>query len=155
MVKTITAQLITDSTIEESIERIENLFVEESIKYKSDLNSIYSTNVPLPLFGFDLRQYSRRNWIGINPFIFISRIKVLLNKTNDDSVLINITIRQNRALIIYSFILLLLLIVAVNLPQAWIGFLFFVFFALLFFGFIFLLCINRFIKKEIIDAISS
>jgi len=152
-IKKLTTELKTDSTIQNLISRISDVFSDESIKFVTSTDSIRSTKVPLPLLSFDLRQYTRRNWVGINPFIFISEIMVILSKMDENNISIKLTIDQTRAVFIYAIILFLLSFVAINLPKGWIGILFFGSLACICYGFIFLLCINRFIKKEIVDEL--
>lgn len=135
------------------IGRIEKLFTDESIKFKSDSDSICSQRVALTILGIDPRKYSRKNWLGINPFTYISQIKVSISEIKDNNVILNISINQTRAVVLLLIALSLFAGVAFQLPEAWIGILFFSFFASLSTSYIFWLCIHRLIKREIINSI--
>ena len=39
-------------------------------------STIASTRTPFAIFGVERKIYTRRNWVGINPFVFISGVQV-------------------------------------------------------------------------------
>jgi hypothetical protein len=159
--KNITFTLNTVVSTNDTIMRISNLLTSEHVKFQADLNSVRSKEIPLPLLSFDKRLYTKRNWVGINPFIFVSEINFFIKESHFQQTQIDITICQRRAIVMYlSFIFLLffvlieaaldnhiypniltlLLIIAVIMP-------------ILVHLFIFEFCIKGLIKSEIKDAI--
>jgi hypothetical protein len=160
--KNITFTLNTVLSTSDAIMRISNLLTSEHVNFQADLNSIRSKEIPLPFWNFDKRLYTKRNWIGINPFIFASGVNFLIKESHFQQTQIDITIYQRRAIFmyvlfifllfcvliaaafdnyIYPNILTLLLVIAVIIP-------------ILVHLFIFELCIKRLLKSEILDAIA-
>ncbi len=137
----------SDHSIKSALRGIEDLFNYESIKFLSDSNSIRSVQIPMPIVSFDRRFYSKKNWIGINPFIYISSIEINFKKPSTGKVIVDITIGQKRTFIIYLIVLLLTGMVAINLPNYWAGISLFSLVAI--FTFIFKVCVKKLIKYEI------
>ena len=79
----IVIKLRSNLSLSNTLKQIEDLFSHESITFYSDSDSITSTDIPLPILSLDRRMYTRKNWMGINPFIFITSIKVSLSKLNE------------------------------------------------------------------------
>jgi hypothetical protein len=75
-------------------ERIEGLLSKEGVKYRASDLSIVSTQTPIVLLSIQPKLYSHSNWVGINPFVYISGVNVLF-KPGDGGVT-NVTVRVNR-----------------------------------------------------------
>ena len=159
--KNITFTLNTVLSTSEAIMRISNLLTSEHVNFQADLNSIRSEEIPIPLFSFDKRLYTRRNWVGINPFIFVSGVDFLIKEPCSKQTQINITICQGRAILMYVFFVLFFLCIMVaaifenRLYPNILTFLiiFAVTVPILVHLFIFEYCIKKLIKSEIIDTI--
>ncbi|HXX36088.1 MAG TPA: hypothetical protein VEM15_16580 [Thermodesulfobacteriota bacterium] len=160
--KNITFTLNTGLSANDAMIRISNFLTSEHVDFQADLNSVKAEGIPIPLFSFDKRLYTKRNWVGINPFIFVSGVNFLIKESHSKQIQIDVNIRQGRAIFMYVFfvlfflcimaaavldsylypnILILLLIIAVTLP-------------ILVHLFIFELCIKRLIKSEIKGVIN-
>ena len=75
-------------------ERIEGLLSKEGVKYRASDLSIASTQTPIVLLSIQPKLYSHSNWVGVNPFVYISGVDVLF-KPSDGGVT-NVTVRVNR-----------------------------------------------------------
>jgi len=56
--------------------RIGDLFAAEGVQYRTEGFSILSTRTPIVLHGFQRIHYSKRNWVGLNPFTYVSSVNV-------------------------------------------------------------------------------
>jgi hypothetical protein len=137
----------------DTIKRITDLLACEYVGFRADQNSIKSTHVPFPILNIDKRMYTRKNWVGINPFIFISGIEIFLTESNIRETQIDIIVDQNRAILIYLFILCITLLVALAIPILWIGISLFLFIGIITHLFVFNVCVKRLIKSEILNEI--
>jgi hypothetical protein len=55
-------------------------------------NSLTSASIALPLLSPDRRAYSRDNWIGLNPFVYLSSIVVSANAGNSSETRVAISV---------------------------------------------------------------
>ena len=152
--KKITLRLCSKLSIGDTIRRIADLLAHEHVNFNTSPNSIRSTHVPFPIVNFDKRMYTRKNWVGLNPFIFISTIEIFFKELNTKETGVDICIDQQRAIIIYLCLLCLILLVALAIPILWGGISFFFFIAIVTRLFIFNLCIRKLIKSEIVNEIT-
>ncbi|MGH9638459.1 MAG: hypothetical protein ACRD3Y_00235 [Bryobacteraceae bacterium] len=75
-------------------ERIETLLSKEGVKYKAVGLSVASTRTPIAVVGIEPKLYSRSNWVGVNPFTFVSGVEVQCEQCDND--LTKVTVRVNR-----------------------------------------------------------
>src|SRR5580658_5678510 len=75
-------------------ERIEDLLSKEGVKYRVANLSIVSVRTPIVVVGIQPKLYSHRNWVGLNPFTFVSGVEVQCEQV--DSGLTKVTVRVNR-----------------------------------------------------------
>jgi hypothetical protein len=75
-------------------ERIEALLSKEGVKYKTADLSVASTRTPIAVIGIEPKLYSRSNWVGVNPFTFVSGVEVQCEQR--DNELTKVTLRVNR-----------------------------------------------------------
>ena len=151
--KKVRIRIVSKLNVQDTLKQIKKLFKEESIQFNIDKYTIKSSKIPLPLLSFDYRQYSRKNWIGVNPFIFISSILIKIEELDNNKIIANVIIDPTRAILAYIFILLLVCIVSMSLPLSWIGIIFFLVFSIFSGFFIFYVCIKKLIFVEISNAI--
>jgi fatty acid desaturase len=85
------------------MQRIENLFAREGVQFSRDQLSIKSTETPLAILGIQRRLYSRRNWVGLNPFAFVSGVEVRCESGESRVVRIGVHIDQFRTFIWVAF----------------------------------------------------
>lgn len=64
-----TFTLISDLSVNEAQQQMTKLFDSESVEYQVESNKIRSLKMPVILLSIDSRMYTKRNWVGINPFI--------------------------------------------------------------------------------------
>ena len=61
---------------ETTIARVGDLLAKEGVKYRTEGLSIFSISTPIALLSSQRTLYSDRNWVGLNPFSFISGVDV-------------------------------------------------------------------------------
>jgi hypothetical protein len=75
-------------------ERIEGLLSKEGVKYTATNLAIASIRTPIVVLGIQSKLYSHSNWVGLNPFAFVSAIDLRFKE--DESGLTRVTVRVNR-----------------------------------------------------------
>ena len=80
------------------IQRMEELFTRENVQFRPGDLSISSIKTPIAK-GIQPKLYSKRNWVGLNPFAFISGVEVQCKSSGGDVVRVNVHIDQFRAFI--------------------------------------------------------
>jgi hypothetical protein len=75
------------------------------VEHRVEGNCITSTDIPIPLLNWDKRLYSRDNFVGVNPFIFIDRLTVEVKPETGSKTQLYITASQGRAYIPLVFII--------------------------------------------------
>lgn len=135
-------------SVDDAIFAISSLLSKRSIKYRIEGYAIVSTSVPVILISYDKRQYSRDNWVGINPFIFVDTLKINVRPHEDDESRIDIVVIHIRPYVP------LLIIVAIAISVEGTGNdlfvkLFFLTIAVLFYLFAFKGAIGRLLPSEI------
>jgi hypothetical protein len=75
-------------------ERIEGLLSKEGVKYRAANLSVASVRTPIAVVGIQPKLYSHSNWVGLNPFTFVSGVEVQCEQV--DSGLTKVTVRVNR-----------------------------------------------------------
>jgi len=76
-------------------ERVESLLSKEGVKCKSANLSVVSVRTPIAVLGIQPKLYSHSNWVGLNPFAFVSGVEVHCEQVEDGSST-KVTIRVNR-----------------------------------------------------------
>jgi hypothetical protein len=75
-------------------ERIESLLSKEGVKYRAVNLSVVSVKTPIAVVGVQPKLYSHSNWVGLNPFTFVSGVEVRCEQL--DNRLTKVTVRINR-----------------------------------------------------------
>jgi hypothetical protein len=150
--KRIHFRLYSKLSVSDAMKRIGDLFVSEHVGFYANPDSIKSTHVPFPIVSIDRRMFSRRNWVGINPFIYISSIEVFFTELNTKETQIDVSINQRRAIVLYLGFLCLTLFVALAIPVLWVRISFFFSMSVFTRLFVFDLCIKRLIRSELANA---
>jgi hypothetical protein len=101
---------------DEAITRLINLLEDESLIVNKTNNRIWSQHTPLPIVNFDSRLYSKKNWVGINPFIFITSIDINFESNMSDKTFITVTIDRTRMLFILAIVLIIVTALAIQAP---------------------------------------
>jgi hypothetical protein len=89
-----TYEIICRASAQEASDRVRQLLSDEGVKYQSADFTITSLKTPMAVLGIQPNLYSQRNWVGINPFIFISGISVHCETKSKG--LTTVTVRVNR-----------------------------------------------------------
>jgi hypothetical protein len=135
-----------------SLERLMRLFDVEAVKYRVENDSLHTTKIPFAIFTLDPRMYSRRNWLGLNPFVFATSMNVDAVACSDESTVLEIVIDRRRSVILYLVAMANVLFVSWQLPSLWGGLTLFVLFGCLFAALFFWFPTSQ-IKQEILHAI--
>ena len=77
-----------------AIARIGRLLAREGVHYKTEGLCICSLKTPIVLFSFQRIAYSHGNWVGLNPFPYISGVNVRCKPA--ESGLTDIVVQVNR-----------------------------------------------------------
>lgn len=147
--------LTSDLSENDAQQQIIKLFDSESVKYQVVNNEIRSLKTPVTLLSVDPRMYTRRNWVGINPFVFISGINVTLNGGSSKGTVIDVNINQTRGVIIYLLILLCLASIMFAIPNLLTGIAILVFGLFISYLIIFPFFIGSVLKNEIKTGIAN
>jgi hypothetical protein len=83
--------------------RVARLLEAEGVHVRQDGPTIWSVRTPVPLFNWDRRMYSRRNWVGINPFSLITGIKVSCGKNPDGDTVLEVVVDTGRTVLWLGF----------------------------------------------------
>jgi len=92
-------QLTSQLPAQAIMQRLEDLFAKEGVQFRRGHLSITSTNTTIAILGIQPTLYSRRNWVGLNPFTFVSGVDVCCKLGDGDVVKIDIHINQLRTFI--------------------------------------------------------
>src|SRR5437867_5466169 len=83
-----------------AIERIKALLTQEGVKFRTGELSVFSTRTPIAVLGL---VSSRRNWVGLNPFSYVTAVNVQCLSVEDDVTRIIVKIDQFRAFVWVMF----------------------------------------------------
>jgi len=94
-----TYELVCLLPAREASERIERLLLKEGVSYTAANLSIASTRTPVAVLGFQRKLYSHSNWVGLNPFAFISGVRVLVKAGSVGVTKVTVSLDRRRAFI--------------------------------------------------------
>lgn len=146
--------LISSLTPGTALKKIMQLFDQEAVRYEATECVLRSTKVPFAVFTLDPRMYSRRNWLGLNPFVFASRIVVTAKEDPGGQTMLDVLVDRSRAIGMYLVGMINVLVVAAALPEWWGRLALILFFAIALFLF-FLRFPSRAIREEIRNAMAT
>jgi hypothetical protein len=89
-----TYALTSRLSAETAIARIGELLAKEGVKYRIEGLSLFSISTPIALFSFQRILYTKKNWVGVNPFTYISGVNVRCHP--DESGVTQIIIEVNK-----------------------------------------------------------
>lgn len=92
-----TYELLCQLPAQRAVDQIAALFSKDGVKYKTTDLSIISLSTPIVLIGIQPRLYTHSNWVGINPFTFISGIDVHCESMGEAVAKVVIRINRLRA----------------------------------------------------------
>ena len=85
------------------MERTKDLLTKECVKYRAADLSVTSTQTPVVIVGFDPRRFSHANWVGINPFTYVSSVDVRCESGDEGPTKIIVRINRLRAFVWVGF----------------------------------------------------
>jgi hypothetical protein len=89
-----TYEFVCQLPAQAALERIEGLLSKEGVKYRAANLSVVSVRTPIAVLGIQPKLYSHSNWVGLNPFTFVSAVEAQCEQL--DSGLTKVTVRVNR-----------------------------------------------------------
>lgn len=92
-----TYELVCQLPAREASERIERLLSKEGVSYTTANLSVASTQTPIAVLGFQRNLYSQSNWVGVNPFAFISGVNVVVKSGDDRVTKVSVSVNRRRA----------------------------------------------------------
>jgi hypothetical protein len=72
----VTYQISSQFSAEIAFARVQQLLASEGVQCTSEGLSLSSTSTPVALLSFQRISYTHKNWVGLNPFTFVSGIRV-------------------------------------------------------------------------------
>lgn len=99
----------------EALGRLIQLLETEGVKVAREENRVRSLRTPIPLLNVDPRLYSRRNWVGINPFALLTAVEMTTTASNDGTV-VNVVIDRRRILLFLVLEAVVILSIALKAP---------------------------------------
>jgi hypothetical protein len=113
---------------QEASERIEGLLSKEGVIYRAADLSIASTRTPMVVLSLQPKLYTHSNWVGINPFAYISGVDVQFQPGDGAGTRVTVRVNRLRAFIFAALGIIVGFLVARAMPEP-AGVLFFVVFA--------------------------
>lgn len=119
-------RVVSNVEAEAALDRVKDLLTAEGVSFEQVGPTVRSTRTPIIILGIQPKLYSRRNWVGLNPFIFVSGVTIGTKVPDNKGTVVEISINRLRAYLLAMLWTILGFFVGKELPQP-VG-------ALLFFG---------------------
>jgi|GEM_PF-2281962 len=123
-----TYKLVCRLPAQAALERIETLLSKEGVEYRAANLAVTSIRTPIAVLGIQPKLYSRSNWVGINPFTFVSGVDVRCEQADGGLTKVTVRVDRLRAFLWAAFSVACSFLAAVAMPEP-AGVLFFVGFA--------------------------
>lgn len=134
-------------------ERIEGLLSKEGVRYTVADFSISSVSTPIAVLGIQPKLYSRSNWVGLNPFVFVSGVDLHFKENESGFTRVTVRVNRLRALLWVVFWITCSSLAAQAMPEPGGAILFIGIACAAWFGIVSFLG-GHLIKKEIVDCLS-
>lgn len=99
----------------EALSRLVKLLETEGVKIEREEAGVRSLRTPIPLINVDPRLYSRRNWVGINPFALLTGFRMTMAASEGGSS-IDVSIDRRRVVLLLAFEVLVVLAMVFRAP---------------------------------------
>lgn len=96
-----TFEIVCPLGARDALDRVERLLDHEGVTFEARERSIASTHTPIAVLGIQPRLYTNKNWVGINPFAFISGLDVSAEAVEAAITKITVRINRRRSLLIF------------------------------------------------------
>ena len=100
-----------------AVKRIESLLAAEGVRFNTNDVQIVSTHTPLAVLGIQPTLYSHKNWIGLNPFTFISGVSARCEPANNGETEVLVSINRRRSYLFVLFWALCASLAARQMPE--------------------------------------
>jgi hypothetical protein len=98
-------------------ERIGSLLSHEGVKFNVADLRITSTRTPIVVLGVQPKLYTRRNWVGLNPFAFITGVDVRCEPSDGAATKVNVRVNRRRSILLAAFWALCAYLAGRAMPQ--------------------------------------
>jgi hypothetical protein len=139
---------------EKAIARVGDLLTKEGVQYRTEGLSIFSISMPIALLSLQRTLYSDRNWVGVNPFTFISGIDARCQLDTSGLTKIIVQVNKFRTFLWVAFWVCNSALAASAMPKPDGALLFIAVSLAAWFGFVSFLG-GYLIKKEITDCLNA
>jgi hypothetical protein len=147
-----TYELVCHLPAQVASERIEALLSKRGVKSRTANLTIASIRTPTVVLSVQPKLYSRSNWVGLNPFVYVSGVDVRFTPADGGTTKVTVRVNRLRAFLWTAFWAACGLLAACAMPEP-VGALFFVgFTCAAWFGIVSFLG-GYLIKKEIGDRL--
>jgi hypothetical protein len=148
-----TYELICQLPVHTASDRIEGLLSKEGVRYTTTNLAVTSVRTPIAVLGIQPKLYTHSNWVGVNPFVYVSSVDVRFKPGDGGVTKVIIRVNRLRAFLLAALGIAVGFLAACAMPEP-AGLLFFVGFACAtWFGIVSFLG-GYLIKKEIADRLS-
>lgn len=101
---------------DDALGRLAQLLEIEGVKINREQGGVRSLRTPIPLLNVDPRLYSRRNWVGINPFALLTAIEMRATASGGGGTVVNVSIDRRRVVLLLILEAVVVLSLAFNAP---------------------------------------
>ena len=98
-----TYEIVSPLSAQAALARIAALYSNEGVTYKVDSFGVHSTRTPIVVLSFQPRLYSHNNWVGLNPFVFVSGVDVRCEHCEGGLTKVIVRINRWRAFLFVAF----------------------------------------------------
>jgi hypothetical protein len=98
-------------------DRIKDLLSKEGVKYSAANFSLTSLSTPIVVVGIQPKLYSHSNWVGLNPFTFISGVDVCCEREDEGLTKVTVRVNRRRAFLWFLYWVTLSFFVARAMPE--------------------------------------
>ena len=98
-----TYEIVCPLAPQAALDRVEALLEHEGVKYKTSDFLIASTTMPIAVLGVQSKMYTRKNWVGINPFVFVSGVHVNCEPADGAATKVTVRVNRRRAILWFAF----------------------------------------------------
>ena len=123
-----TFEFVCHLPAEEASQRIEALLLKEGVEYAAANLSVVSERTPVAVLGIDPKLYTHNNWVGINPFAYVSGVDVRFRPSIGGDTIVIVRVNRARSFFFAALGIATGLLAACAMPQP-AGVVFFVGFA--------------------------
>src|SRR5438874_724151 len=84
---------------DDALRRLVHLLEAAGVRVNREEGGVRSLRTPTPLISLDPRLYSRRNWVGINPFALLTAIEMRTTVSSSGTV-VDVSIDRRRIMVL-------------------------------------------------------